>query len=282
MKHQAINLVKFKALSRRLKLPLYQTVGLLESLWLFCQIQARDGDLSRFSHLEIAAWLEWEGDEQALIDALVETRWLDREGDELSVHDWQDHKPTWLKGVDGQKSKTKPSKRPSRPPSTEPSSELSTQHGRESSTEPSRQLPNLTQPNPTKPKETPTEFSQSQAPRRQAAEAPEPSPFTFPVVGKGSKTWTLPLSELEAYREAFPSLDVDAQMRAAVRWCETNVNRRKTANGMLRFLTSWLNRATNTPRASPDVIRSPLPVQDPYGNKAALTAFLERINDDPN
>ena len=129
MKHQTINLVKFKALCKRLSIPLYQGIGLLESLWIFTQIQARDGNLSEFSELEIAGWIEWPGDERELIRALVETRWLDRTGDLLLVHGWNEHKPNWLKGVDARGAVGKFS------PSTEPS------------TEPSNVPPNLTQPN---------------------------------------------------------------------------------------------------------------------------------------
>jgi len=88
MKHQAITLVKFSALSKRLSLPRCWTIGVLESLWTFACCNARDGDLSRFSALEIAGWIEWPGDENELIEALVETRWLDRDGDSLSIHDW--------------------------------------------------------------------------------------------------------------------------------------------------------------------------------------------------
>jgi hypothetical protein len=99
MKHQTINLVKFKSLAKRLNSPLYRCVGVLESLWLFAQFQARDGDLSRFSHFDIAAWLEWEGDPDLLIQALIDTRWLDQDGDVLVIHDWVDHRPNWLRGV---------------------------------------------------------------------------------------------------------------------------------------------------------------------------------------
>jgi hypothetical protein len=105
MKHSAITLLKFKCLAARLSLPLWQTVGLLESLWLFAMHHARDGNLSRFSPTDIAAWLE--------------TRWLERGGDgELLIHDWDDHKPTWLKGVQ--------SRQLSQQPSGEVSSQLST------------------------------------------------------------------------------------------------------------------------------------------------------------
>lgn len=106
MKHQTITNLKFKTLGARLRLPLWQVVGLLESLWLFTIHHARDGSLSRFKPAEIAAWMDYVGDAQQLIDSLVETRWLDRGAEgELLIHDWDEHRPTWLKGIDSRPTK---------------------------------------------------------------------------------------------------------------------------------------------------------------------------------
>lgn len=135
MKHNTINLVKFKSLSRRLRLPLCWTVGVLESLWMFAINNARDGDLSQFSPLEIAGWMDFPGDENELIDALVETHWLDRDGDTLTIHDWQDHKPNWLKGIEARSAQNGEYDEPSSEPSSEPR----------------LQPPNLTFPSPTFP-----------------------------------------------------------------------------------------------------------------------------------
>lgn len=101
MKHQTTSLLKFKILHRRLGFrKVRETVGLLESLWMFCQHNAKRGDIGRFSDLELAIELEWDGDPEELIDALVESRWLDRCAlNRLVVHDWEDHAPRWLKGV---------------------------------------------------------------------------------------------------------------------------------------------------------------------------------------
>lgn len=140
MKHQTINLVKFKALQKRLAAPMCHVVGYLETLWIFCQIQAQDGELSRYSPLEIAGWIDYPGDPQTFVDALVETRWLDRVGDRLLVHDWSEHKPNWLRGVEAKRrGKDELGADPSRlrgsAPGSAPGSDLGWEH------------PNLTQPN---------------------------------------------------------------------------------------------------------------------------------------
>lgn len=91
--------LKFLKLKRRLALPHWQVVGLLESLWLFTQTNAAAGDIGRHSDEDIAAGIEWAGDPGELIDALVNCRWLDRcDRCRLVVHDWEDHAPNHLKG----------------------------------------------------------------------------------------------------------------------------------------------------------------------------------------
>lgn len=107
MFREAPTKVKFKRLQRALNLRLWQAVGLLESLWLCTYANAADGGIGKvLSDDDIAAWLEWEGDAAALIDAMVETRWLDRDKEyRLIVHDWHDHCSNQLKGAFAQHGK---------------------------------------------------------------------------------------------------------------------------------------------------------------------------------
>ncbi len=101
MKHTAMNKLKFLQLKNRLKLPTYQVVGILESLWVFTATNALDGGIGRFPDAGIAAFLEWPGDPGDLIAALVAEKWIDRREDEarLSVHDWHEHAPNFVKGA---------------------------------------------------------------------------------------------------------------------------------------------------------------------------------------
>ncbi|NIL97602.1 MAG: hypothetical protein GTO62_10840 [Planctomycetales bacterium] len=97
MKIGTPELLKFKRLQKRLELPTYAVVGLLELLWLIAQRNARDGDIGRFTNEEIAAGLDWPGDPDQLINHLVECGWLDADPDaRLVIHDWADHRPNWL------------------------------------------------------------------------------------------------------------------------------------------------------------------------------------------
>jgi hypothetical protein len=73
-------------------LPLWQAVGLLESLWLLTGREAPRGDLGKLSNEDVALAIDYRGDEDALIDALVSCGWIDRDPEaRLAVHDWADH-----------------------------------------------------------------------------------------------------------------------------------------------------------------------------------------------
>lgn len=100
MKLSAPQSSKFLKLKRRLSLPHWQCVGLLESMWLFTQHNAPLGDIGRHSDEDLAASIEWAGDPTALITALIECGFIDEcDENRLVVHDWIDHAPTYLKGA---------------------------------------------------------------------------------------------------------------------------------------------------------------------------------------
>lgn len=99
MKSSTPELLKFQKLQRRLKESRRGTIGLLEGMWLAVGKNCPRGDIGRFSNEEIAIMVDWDGDPDELISALVECRWLDVcDTYRLVVHDWQDHCPTYIKG----------------------------------------------------------------------------------------------------------------------------------------------------------------------------------------
>jgi hypothetical protein len=99
VKKTTISHIKFELLGSILGLSRWETVGILETLWQFCQFHAYDGDLSKFGPHMIAAWFGWKSEPLRLIDALVASKWIDRIDDRLIVHDWNDHAPNWVKGA---------------------------------------------------------------------------------------------------------------------------------------------------------------------------------------
>lgn len=92
--------MKFARLRRRLNLSKWEAVGLLESMWLMTQVSAPSGDIGRFANEDIAAWLEWSGDADELVNCLTECGWLDPHPvHRLVVHDWKEHAPNHVKGA---------------------------------------------------------------------------------------------------------------------------------------------------------------------------------------
>lgn len=99
MKEGTENKLKFKKLKRRLSMPEWQVIGLLEAIWKLTRSSAPEGDIGRFSNEDIAAGIEYDGDADELVNHLVETCWLDEDEEfRLIVHDWSDHVPTYMKG----------------------------------------------------------------------------------------------------------------------------------------------------------------------------------------
>jgi len=99
MKLGATETIKFKKLKMKLGLTQWQTIGVLESIWMFTSRNAPQGDLGRHSNEDISASIEWLGDADLLIETLLECRWLDASKEcRFVIHDWGEHMPNWLRG----------------------------------------------------------------------------------------------------------------------------------------------------------------------------------------
>ena len=97
MKHKTPDSMKFKRLMRRLRDSKRGVSGLLTLLWIAVQNNAKRGDIGQFSNEEIAIEVDWEGDPDELVEALVETEWLDVHPEHrLVIHDWHEHAPGYI------------------------------------------------------------------------------------------------------------------------------------------------------------------------------------------
>jgi hypothetical protein len=100
---------------------------------------------------------------------------------------------------------------------------------------------------------------------------PDNAVLTYPTVGKGPREWHLLAPHLAELVECYPGLDVLAECRKALAWCQANRRKRKTADGMPAFLVNWLNNGTarGGGRPPPDPAARPQP--------ESVRAKLERI-----
>jgi len=101
--------------------------------------------------------------------------------------------------------------------------------------------------------ETKTETeTEGNAPRTRSAESPtdgqqeesedpdEPTFISIPLVGK--KLHPVTESKVAFYRENFPAVNVEQELRKMVAWCDANPDRRKTKRGIAAFIANWLSK----------------------------------------
>jgi len=89
---------KIHALARRLKIPFPHALGICGLLWNFTCDHAPDGNVGKHGALGIATATHWDGDENALLEALVSVRLIDiRDDGSLEIHQWDEHCPQWVK-----------------------------------------------------------------------------------------------------------------------------------------------------------------------------------------
>lgn len=80
------------------------------------------------------------------------------------------------------------------------------------------------------------------------------SPYRFII--KSGDYWQLPNDLYGKLKETYTGIDVNHQLKAASIWCDTNRAKRKTADGMPKFLNSWMNRQKPEP-VEPAMITCP-------------------------
>lgn len=52
---------------------------------------------------------------------------------------------------------------------------------------------------------------------------------------------------LKEFKELYPAVDVEQELRNMKAWCLSNPKKRKTKSGILRFVNSWLSKEQNKP-----------------------------------
>ncbi len=65
---------------------------------------------------------------------------------------------------------------------------------------------------------------------------------SFAFVLRTKNFWHLPQAKLDEYKQAYPAIDVEDELRKAAQWLSDNPRKRKTAEGMYKFISGWLSR----------------------------------------
>lgn len=70
----------------------------------------------------------------------------------------------------------------------------------------------------------------------------EPTPSEFNIMLQDGSFYNVPQENIEVYKRLYPGVDIEQQLRNMEGWSRDAGNRRKTRNGVKRFITSWLIR----------------------------------------
>jgi hypothetical protein len=79
---------KTTRLRRLLGIGLVETMGHLQSMWLWAMSYAQDGSLVRYDDDQVAEAARWEGKADQFVLALMQSGFLD---EDRNLHDWDDY-----------------------------------------------------------------------------------------------------------------------------------------------------------------------------------------------
>lgn len=75
------------------------------------------------------------------------------------------------------------------------------------------------------------------------AELDKPAPTSNIRIPLNDKTfYDVPFEKIDAWKDVFPAVNVEEQLKRMVVWCNANPTRKKTRRGIERFITNWLSR----------------------------------------
>ncbi|NBS67337.1 hypothetical protein EBT31_00285 [bacterium] len=264
MKLNTIQHPKLLRLRRRLSVPTWGAVGILESLWHLTAHHAKDGAIGKtFTNEDIANAIGWDGEPDQLIEALVSAGWLDVcEVNRLVVHDWHDHCPEFVRG-NIRRMKKEFATGPNTVPNTVPYSVGNTVPYSVPYSVPNTvgTLSTVLQDQDQDQAKTKPEEEKSVALSEADTAPPIDSVAEYPCQGKRN-VWHLTVSQVADWQAIYPSLDILAECRKALAWLKANPQKKRTHGGMAKYLVNWLNRAVERPApAAPTTRPPPAPVR---------------------
>lgn len=82
---------KTKKLARLLGVSLPAAVGHLHYFWWWALDFAQDGTLEKYDGYDLADAMQWDGDPDQLVEALISAGYIDDTDDGLTIHDWGEY-----------------------------------------------------------------------------------------------------------------------------------------------------------------------------------------------
>lgn len=257
--------VKFKRLCQRLGLPRPYVKGLLTTMW---DVANATGNPYLGGPEDVEAAAEWPGEPGAWFaamrgDAGGHGAWIDETepgSNRYRVHDYYDHAPKYVKNrwymeqrrrrsgkrhlklVAGGGAAPEPGAEVGEAGASGDEPAAPAALAASSAPEASAAAPNGRRRASAAPPEAPL-FSSAPLPEEEQASADY---MTFPVVGNGGREWAVPTAKVREWQEAYPNVDIDAELRIARQWLRDHPKNRKTVGGMVKCLSDWIKRDINS------------------------------------
>ncbi len=74
--------------------------------------------------------------------------------------------------------------------------------------------------------------------------AQNPSGISLPLNDKSF--YEVPMDKIALWRETYPAVDIEQELRRMIAWLDANLDKRKTRRGIERFINSWLARTQDS------------------------------------
>ncbi len=71
----------------------------------------------------------------------------------------------------------------------------------------------------------------------------EPVPSDYKIILLDKSFYEIPLEKLNFWKESYPAVDVEQELRSMAAWADANPTKRKTRRGIEKFINGWLIRS---------------------------------------
>lgn len=81
------------------------------------------------------------------------------------------------------------------------------------------------------------------------SESEEPTPNSSISLPLNDKSfYDVPIGDIENWKDAFPAVDIESQLKRMIVWLNANPTKKKTRRGINRFIVSWLSKEQDSGR----------------------------------
>jgi hypothetical protein len=67
------------------------------------------------------------------------------------------------------------------------------------------------------------------------------------MILRDGRDWQPTIGDIHIFKNCYPNIDVENELRKMEGWCHSNPAKRKTRTGIRRFINAWLSNSRPTP-----------------------------------